>query len=406
MAVSPLADFNWDDLTGENFVTVLKVLCSALQERYNVGIMDFNGVIDGHPSLNPHPTALKNYFPFGNNDPKWMGDTWPLALVNQDINDLLDGAATKYFDKDQLDAQIGDSAPQTTAQTQLFYLGSVPQDPAYPNRLFELAGYTDYPDIKTGSAAELKKLYDLISSLKWVWRPHFIDWSDFPAGANDTEFVGEFDLNQAGFFVIDPDGADHYGNAGYRDINTDGGGFSLFQTGHANIVAGSGDALHYMSDQDVNTYHLDPYYAYYFRFRTTSNGPIPGQRGYHNFLYAYHRKDIYDWSVARAVIGFTGKPNQFEKYAYLDQGSGSNMQHTGFSHTAETENVLRRATPTLVEIDADNQTVEFDENLNYATIPASMPPENTESVVQTILINQWMIEHWNHADGFKYHTDF
>ena len=77
-----------------------------------------------------------------------------------------------------------------------------------------------------------------------------------------------------------------------------------------------------------------------------------------------HFKEHYDRVPTRAAIGFNCKPNQFARNNYVDGPTSSLVARTGFAFTAEVENVLRVPTPTLVEIDEDNQTVDYDDNQN------------------------------------------
>ena len=402
---SPLESVDWDNLAGEELTTVLRLLCSALQERYVVGRMSFLGDITGHPDLNPHPSQLKRYFPYGNNNPKWMGDSWPCFALNNDINDLMLYASAEYVYKPGLDALLGQSAPFTFQQRRNYSFATAAFDSSYPNRLYEIAGYTDLIDISTGSAVELKKFYDLLKLLKWVNRFHGLSW-DNSSSNNNTEYVGEFDLSQSHFFLQDQNGADFYGSNNYRDAALDTGGYTSFVNGHSNLFS-AGNASHLRSDQNNTTHPLQTGFYYHWRFRTTgSAGNLPGSpRGYLNWIHAFRVKEIYDWSVARSVIGFTGKPNQVERYDYISDVTYT-MDHTGFSYTPDAENILRKATPTFTDIDADNHTVEFNENLNLANMPASIPPENDESLVLLNMATALDIEFWDYEGGFLYHTDF
>jgi hypothetical protein len=402
---SLLAGIDWDNLAGEEFTTVLSVLCRALQERYNVGRMGFTGSIDGNPGLNPHPSALKNYFPFGNNDPKWLRTNDNFAALNGDINDLLDACAGEYFDKNELDLQVGGFAPQSASNIALFRYVAAAQNPIYHNRLYELVGYDSQVDIRTGSAIELKKLYDLITRMKWVWRPHFINWDNFSAGNNDTECIGEFDLNQGKFFLVDIDGADYYQYSGNNYVPvTNTLPHSLWKAGMTRRTMQQGNVNHFISNQAGNTFPLQRLQRYYTKIRTIASIPTGGPRGYINWMYAFHTKEHYDWAPARAVVGFNGKPNQFERYQYVGGTSSSSISHTGFAFTPDVPNVLRVPVPTLVEIDADNQTVEYDDQLNQMTYPSSIPSTNAQSGVRTSVIVNWEIEHWDYDGGFDYFT--
>lgn len=272
----------------------------------------------------------------------------------------------------------------------------------------ELAGYEDYPDVTVGAAAELKKIFDILCLLKWVSRSHSAQWQNSPAGDNDTEYTGEFDLDQGKFFEIDEDGADFYGDTNYRNASTDTGGYSNFKSGHDNLMD-SGSNTHLQSEQGDNTYNLDTSQRYMFRFVTIGDAPnLPvSTRGYRNWIYALKIKEVYDWEPARDALGFTGKPNQVEKYNYInDSGSGSTMAHTGFSHTPDPTEELRKCTSTFTDIDENNHTVEYDDNLSLASLPASIPSENDTSLVYVSMFHRVTIENWNHAGGFLTHTNF
>jgi hypothetical protein len=416
MATSLLAGIDWTNLSSAELTTAVKVLCQALQERFNIGAMRIDGTyLTSGTVANPSDNTLKNMFPYKTNSPRWpLNDGDPLVnftdsnlAAQDDLNHLILNAAQHYADIERWN----DAATNKDSDTTLFVLSATDtDDPQYPTRLHEVTGYTTYPDLSVMAPEEIKKLYDMVVEMRYVLR------NPDPTARSNVHrvFKGEFDTSQSNFYVAEDnvgDGANYYnsGSASGIPIATTGP-YSNFKTGNSNLFTTLSTSFDESTDSGTHEppfYHgIDnPYYIWHRRF--TADG-----LKYTNFIKSFLTYYVVDWATPQTAVGFTGKPVD-----YKGQNLISNLvetfptgNDTNFQFPASTTAVNQRYWETLTDTAVgDVVTLKRDNLLVGVTLPATPSTiPNNDSIKVEVTVNSNLcvqyLEDWDGDGGFEYYT--
>ncbi len=415
MAASLLAGIDWNNLSSAEMTNAVRILCIAMQERFNIAAMRMDGTYSTSGSVaNPSDDILKNMFPYGGNNPRWpLNDGDPLVnytgsfAAQDDLNHLILNTAQNYADIERWN----DDATNKASGGNVWTLSYPADDPGtYANRLLEVTGYTTYPDLSVMAPEEVKKLYDMVVIMRYARRD---PQSQLRANVHRI-FEGEFDISQAATYVVeDPegDGANYY-NAGSSAgvIPTNTAPYTAFNTGNGNLFGTPGASF----DESVDSgtfeppfYHgvRRPYFVWLRRFNA-------GGDKYTNFIKAYQTQHVIDWSVPRALVGFIGLP-----LAYLAQNNMSSLVNafpaghdTLFDYPAATTTTDQRYWETVTDSEAlDVVTMKRDNLLVGVTLPAtpssiaSGESIEVEPFFGTNLIS-FHLEDWDGEGGFVYYS--
>ena len=204
MAASPLAEIDWDNLTsgGYSLVTALNLLERMFAERTTL------------------PTLVNTYsinstfidrFPFLSNSPDYGLPTWPATWGPRifSLGNILRG----YLSETKL--------------INLFAGGAYTQFGATMDEatLFSDFGITEYPRMDVVNAVDVKKWYDILSSLKWLH-------SSFDRGAiEDTSFYDST-----------------YREGLVDESNSGGGTFGNYKLVYGSFPAGSPPVAQFITD--------------------------------------------------------------------------------------------------------------------------------------------------------------
>ena len=412
MAASLLAGIDWTDLDSAEMTTAVRILCIAMQERFNIGAMRMDGTFfTGGTAINPSDNILKDMFPYKTNTPRWpLNDDDPLVdytnqtLAHNNLNHLILNAAQHYADIEKWD----DAATNKDSGDTRFVLSGAADAPGtYDNRLLEVTGYTTYPDLSVMAPEEVKKLYDMVVVMKYVVRN---TQSTLRANVHRI-FIGEFDVSQSGNFSEgdDGDGANYY-NAGSSSTVTpitNTTPYSAFETGNSNLFASS--AASFDESTDSGTYE-PPFYGgvdqpYYIKLIITA-----GKGGYRSLIRAFQTHFVIDWATPKTAVGFIGKPLEYKTQANMT--SLTNTFPTGFDtnfdYPATTTAVDERywetvTTSTTLEV----VTVERDNLLVGVTLPSA---PNSLAALDEIevdprmnILTVYQLEDWGGDGGFEYY---
>lgn len=171
MAASPLADVNWNDLTGADSNTVIHVLQSAFNERLVVAMTN-TGL-----SVNQR-NAIDNFFPFPDDNPSNTPDWGPIGTpslwrwTNRSLNtdQIMDRVCQAYADMTFINANINTvitdiefnngSQGGTIKETDLCLT---------PTKVFNYIGITEWPRVFNPNKTELKQWYDILKLLTHVY---------------------------------------------------------------------------------------------------------------------------------------------------------------------------------------------------------------------------------------------
>ncbi len=405
MAASLLADIDWTSLSSAELTTAVKLLCTALQERYAVACINIDGSGGG---------SGRNLFPYGGNNPRWsLSPGSPLANYtdsnladSENLNELLKYTASKYADIDRWN----DAATNGDSGDTLFSLAQTDtDDPQYETRLLEVTGYTSFPDFTIITAYEVKKLYDMIKALRYVIR--------YPQATIRSNvhriFEGEFNVNQSAFFVVeDPegDGANYYKGDAFGSIMSDGVSYADFKVGNSNLFGSTTSTFDESVDSGTHEPPFyngidNPYYVWFRRFKA-------GDEKYTNFIKAFQVKYVIDWSVPQGIQGFTGRP-----IAYMSQNIITSLVNsfpaghdTNFQYPGTTTGISQRYWETVtLSNNGEVDTVKRDNLLTGVTLPATQTSiANNQSIevepTMSSLLSSIHLEDWDGDGGFEYYT--
>lgn len=414
MAASLLADIDWTNLDSAEMTTAVKVLCIAMQERFNIGAMNMDGTYStsGTPA-NPSDDTLKDMFPYKTNTPRWpLNDGDPLIdytnnqAAQDDLVHLIQNAAQHYADIEKWN----DAATNKDSGDTRFVLSGAADAPGtYDNRLLEVTGYTTYPDLTVMAPEEVKKLYDMVVIMRYVVRN-----TQATLRSNvHRVFGGEFDVSQAGNFSEgdDGDGANYYNSGSSSDVTpiTNTTPYSAFETGNSNLFGSS--AASFDESTDSGTYE-PPFFGgvdqpYYIKLVVTS-----GKAGYRNLIRAFQTHFVIDWATPKTAVGFIGKPLEYKTQNNMT--SLTNTFPTGFdtnfNYPATTTAVDERYWETVtISTTLEVVTVKRDNLLVGVTLPAAPNSLAASDVIEVdprmggnLIVFQ--LEDWDGDGGFEYYT--
>lgn len=400
MATSLLAGYNWSDLAAEEITTAVKALAIATQERFVCSSCRVNGTFQ--TSGTPSDDSLKNIFPYkSNSSVKWkLNDGDPLPDLSGDVQDLLSQMLNNFIDFDKQDNLLG------TNSTLLKTFASAADAPGtYDNRLFEKTGYTSWPDLSVYDKREVKKWYDMLTTLKWSWRAYGGGVS--PTADTHVEFNGVFDTEQAKFYTVDQNGAEMYGidNTNYEPV-TNTTPYSNFKTDLAALFGTTTDS--YNNYSGSGTYEPDQNYPYNLRIaRQSTDGD------YMCWNASFYPTYILDWDSIETATGLTARPIGHKMYVIISQlvNSFPSGHDTNFAYPSTTtaEDELYEATCTLnrvsnvdeVAIDLDFSPVDVPTNITDIAAGESITVKATIAGMGGQFV---IFENWDGDGGFEYYT--
>jgi len=396
---SPLADVDWDNLSSAELSTAIFLLCKATQERYNIGRLNFTGNYfnnPGDPHLYIFPSEDSTATQFNLND----GD--PLEDWSQDVEDLFDGMIRFYVDTEKTDDQIGTTEGGTPDVKT--YADAADAPGTYDNRLFEVTGYTSWPDLSVYAGAEVKKWYDMITTLKVINR-EYIQVAGSPVNDNYRIWVGEFDKDFTKFFVVDEDGAQYYGGQTEGEGGESTGNttpFTDFKTGNDNLFD-NGD---YTFTEGVDTGTPPTWYIpYKLNFGRLAGG------NYWNWIRSARLTIVGDWTDVESNLGVTGRPIDYDESIDKIRGFTETFPtgedpNTG---TPAAEDVIYRRSIESVIVNGDEIEIEIDDQITPGTMPTNITDIGTseEIVIEVDIENGArgrFYENWDGDGGFIYFT--
>lgn len=412
MADSLLAEIDWTDLDSAEMTTAVKLIVTALQERFNIGAMRLDGSYStGGTVINPSDNILKNMFPYKTNSPRWtFNNNDPLAdftstnlAAEDDLNHLLINAAQHYADIEKWD----DAAINKDSGDTRFSLAFAADDPGtYASRLQEVTGYTSYPDLSVMAPEEVKKLYDMVVIMQYAIRNYA-----FSMSGKHRVVDGEFDKDMDPFFISDENdngfGADFYNGGSSTDIlvsNTTS--YSSFKTGNGNLFGATSSTF----DESTDSGTFNP-------IAEGLNSPysikfVRNAGSYRNFINAYQYKYITDWTTAQTAVGFIGLPLSYKGHSLLTSltndfpvGHDPSFSFPGTSTAVNQryyETITGSGTASAVTVSKDNLMA----GLSLPATVTTMPDNEEILVIADVSSNLRanMLEFWDGDGGFESYT--
>ena len=396
---SPLADIDWTDLDSGEMTTAVFLLCKALQERYNIGRSSITGSFFNNPG-EPHrytfpSTATPN--------PSWeLNDGDPLEDWSQEVEDLFEECIRFYIDTDKNDALIGSAYNANWLKT---YADDADAPLTYANRLFEKTGYTSYPDLSVYAPEEVKKFYDMVTTLK-VTHDTYVSTIGTRINDNYLIFDGEFDKDQSTGFGIDETGADYYGGAtrgegGEAVTNTTP--FTDFKTGNGNLF-GSGTTSF---NEDTDTGTAPNWYTPY----KLNVGRLSSGGNYWNWMRSARVTFVVDWTDVENNLGITGRPLDYdESIDYIN--TITENYPTGQDPATGTpagEDVVYRRSIESVTTNVNKISIEVNDQITVGTMPTNITDLSNGDIIDVEIvlgnnIRGIFYENWDGDGGFEYYT--
>jgi len=408
MATSLLAGYNWADLSAEEMTSAVQALAKATQERCNIGFCSMSGTYStsGSPSF-PSEDTLSKIFPWGGNTSlKWelnIGD--PLTDLSQDVQDMLYKCAQNYADIEKWN----DADTNKTVSSTLWNLLGVADAPlTYDNRLFEITGYTSWPDLSVYDKREVKKWYDMLTEMKYAFRDI--------GNTNDDYliFEGEFDQDAEPFYNADDDlgrGAEWFApsdptDSAYVDPATTTP-YSDFKTANSGLFGTFSTTY----NEDTGTAGTYPPYnnarIYSAVFKRDTSGD------YACYIRAYKMTHVGDYTDFKATTGTSNKPISYKYQTQIEisenfpTGEDTNMTYPQGT-TADNQRYYCDLTVTE---NGDNNEIEVDFDVTTATFPTNLTDIASDESVTGIFelggastYRYRFLEFWDGDGGFEYYT--
>jgi hypothetical protein len=402
MATSLLDGIDFDDPNSWEIATVVKVLCIATQERFNIGAVRTNGTF--LTSGSPSNSDKSKYFPYKSNTglsyELAAGD--PIPDFTEEVEDLLSGCAGLYADIEKWN----DADTNSDTGTTIFRLSGAADAPGtYDNRLLEVTGYTTYPDLSVYAPEEIKKWYDMLVEFKYVVRSTAFTQL-FNSGYKI--FNGVFDVGTAPFYSTDQiaegDNAKYFGidetSSTLEDPATTTP-YSDMKTANSNLF---GTTTETFNEDTEGTKYTDSLYPYVIRLRRDSGGD------YISYLKAFVETQVIDWEDMRDTVGFVGKPVSYKTQESVTisenfpTGEDTNMTYP-YSTTADNERFY--CDVTVTEASTEITEIEIDLDLGTATMPTNLTDISSSEDVTVLVTHQRignLLEDWDAEGGFDYYT--
>lgn len=412
MATSPLAEIDWDNLTSAETTTAVKLLAIATQERYNIATVDKSGGMRVVSGIGTLPVSDRNKFPYKNNSPIYTlnaGD--PMVDLSIDVAYLFARMIHLYADIEKWDASDTNKEDSIT----LYNLSLPADDPmTYSNRLFEVTGYTTYPDLSIGAPEEVKKWYDMLDACKYVVRNSGVRSNGFH---NDDYLIfdGQFDPSTEGALNVNEDGAEYFGGDPTLFSGTpiaDNSVYAAFKTGNDDLFG----IVPTQFDESTDTGDFPPSFpfdnVYQIRAARTNDK-------YFSWVKSWKLTYVTDWTESIAAIGFTGKPLSYKNQCKVNHTLSSNVPSFTPVYTypaSTTADSQRYYTTNVVTRVGNIDEIAVDHLLSPITVPTNIGAftSNNTFVVAEIEIEErnnslqfgssQMIEDWNGEGGFDYYT--
>jgi hypothetical protein len=197
MAVSPLAQIDWDNLEGEDSNTVMLLLQKAFNERMVVACIN-----NRQPS---QVAKVDNFFPFPDsaptNSPTWGTSGTPSLWHWSGWTSSTSGSApmmrflaSRYMDMTYINDNMGLVVPEID-------VGGEDDITLSESKIWAYIGITEWPAVINPNAVELKQWYDILKLLTHV----YVTTTDsFPSlgadGAQSIEEHGYSGIYQGGVF--------------------------------------------------------------------------------------------------------------------------------------------------------------------------------------------------------------
>ena len=258
MAASPLAEIDWDNLTsgGYSLVTALNLLEKMFAERMNVP------TLINCASTNTSLVEIDR-FPFLSNSPDYGLLTWP-ATFGPPISAL--GGVGRIGRCYLSETKIADLLGGTT-----YSLFAPVVDDA---TIFSDHGITEYPALEIISAVEIKKWYDILSSLKWIYSGHSFDNGGSGTFYNSGYRSGQIETpTNGGIFygALDPNPLSQYdtdaalvwtGPTSKSVTNTTGSGIGYYRVSYNGTgPVGNATRINAATAKGFNRYDLSTFVA-------------------------------------------------------------------------------------------------------------------------------------------------
>jgi hypothetical protein len=385
MAASLFAVIDWDNMTYNELVTACKLLMSATQERVTIGQMPLNQKLGSNLDV----------FDWGNNTPAYkLSDGDPLILPNSTIESMLNTIAANYVDIAKTEDFIGDSVSFIGGMVKR--LNASADDPSYPNRLLELAGYTSYPDFSdTVTTHEVKKWYDILGIAKYVGRTKNI--STTTNTYTRVRVDGEMDKTNSGATNY-LNWSEAYGTSPASGRTTTSTEWSNFDTAHADLF-GEGDEEFWFEEGEGVGQDFRRVYTYRAEYDST---------GYNCWARGLKYSMVLDYSLLHTNAGGSGLPISYKAYSLLDFTIDGTDTTNGFTAPTfnKTEDVIYEATLTTSTASAVVTVTETPE-INEAGIPSTAPTPASTTTSRAFVeqyMNNFLIEDWDGDGGFEYYT--
>ena len=403
MAASLLAEYDFDNLDTVVPVVVIKALCIATQERYNIGVAGKAGTFQTSNGNN----LYSNIFPYkSNTGVKWtLNSNDPLGDFTFEVSEMIRRSLSKYANIIQWnDADTNHST--MAGSNQAFLFSAAASDPVtYDNIFFEVSGYTSYPDLSVFAPAEVKKWYDMITLLKYVAR--------FTGVSNDDYkiYEGEFDQESGlPFFTTDRDfgkGGDWYGMDATSSTLTAVTSTTQFDDWRAanNSLFSTFSQTYDESVDTAGTYPPSSWAETYItklrRDATTGD--------YLCFNRSFQLTCVGDWTDFKSALGVTGRPLSYKyQQAVTTSESFPTGQDTdmGFPYSTTGNNQRYYCDLTVTAV-GDKDEILIDYGITPATLPVNVTDIAAGEIIQaSVSIDSGanFLEFWDGDGGFDYYT--
>lgn len=423
MAASPLAQIDWTDLDSADLPLAVSLLAVATQERFNIGTVSRSGGMRSNIGI--FDIADRDIFPYKSNDPDWTlnsGD--PLGNFTAEVESLLSDIIKVFADTEKWD----DAATDKETNSNIYVLDGAADAPGtYDNRLFEITGYTSYPDLSVYAPEEVKKWYDMIAVCTTIFRRSGIE--------NDDYFIydGVFDTESVGFFNGNPDGAEYYTaqvnpKDNPRTPIADNTVYAAFDTANTALFGTTPNQF----DDSTDTGTTPPDRSgggsgvgprFYDMDATVSRVVVPDD--YDNWQKSWKVTYVADWTDSISAIGFTGKPLSYKNQLKADHTTV--LFNTTFTPTitfpaSTTADLQRYYTTNVVTQSGDKDEIAVNHLLSPMTMPATVAALNATAIItnsdvgvggninvvsssgETGFSDTQFLELWNGEGGFDSYT--
>lgn len=402
MAASLLAGVDWDNLPSEIPPVIIKLLCLATQERFNIGAISRIGTFFSSSGGGAKDDdEIDNTFPyFIITDPQWeLNEGDPVPDFSGEIQNLLHNSLRFYADTEKWTDALG------TSTITLFNLNAAADVPGtYDNRLFEITGYTSWPDLSVYAKEEVKKWYDMLTALKKVIRQR----GDDQGGAVGDDYMiydGIFDVEQGKFFFVDQTGADFYtiDPTNYEAVSNTTP-FDNFTTANDALFGTLPDSFDESTDSGTYPPELDT--PYHIRVARKGDG------NYVTWNKSFVPTYVADWDIIEAAIGLPGKPLSYENHQFLQ------ILTNNFPSGEDTNFVFPASTTAAQQRYLSTNILTRNLNIDKITVDLDLTPVDTPTLITDLLVNEnvlvkvfmaramgsYFLEDWDGEDGFSYYT--